>query len=193
MSYDFSTAEKTQTFDIIPAGTVVCLHLAVLAGDEGTPENAFVVTKTDLYQLVLECTVTEGEYAKRKIFHRLTMGAQPHVTMTEGQQKGVSISRSFIRSVLEAARGFSPTDESAEAISARKMESLFELDGLEVWCELGIEKGTGNYSDRNTIKKVLNAKAEGPKSAPKPAASVAQAAPLKAPPPKVAAKPSWAS
>lgn len=202
MSYDFSTAEKPQG-DMIPEKTVALLSFQVLAGDEHTKENAFVVTKTGLYQLVLEATVVEGDYARRKVWHRLTMGAQEGVEMTDGQKKGVSISGSFLRSLLEAARNIAPTDESPKAIAARKVDSIFELNGMEAWCEIGIEKGTGTFSDKNRINKVINALAApagGAKPAPaRPAAAspaatfAAGGSPAKPAAPAARPAASWAS
>lgn len=155
--YDYSTAERT-SFDLIPAKTVAPVRIALQSGDAGTPENAFAVTRTGLHQLVMECTITEGEFAKRKIFNRLTTGAQPGTQLTEGQEKGIAIGKAQIRAILEAARGFAPTDESPEAVAARKMQSIHELDGLEVWVEIGIEKGKDGYEDKNKIMKILPAK-----------------------------------
>jgi hypothetical protein len=194
MSYDFSTAEKPQG-ELIPDKTIALLNFQVLAGDEHTPENAFVVTKTGLYQLVLEATVVEGDYARRKVWHRLTMGAQSGVEMSEGQKKGVAISGSFLRSLLETARGVAPTDESPNAIAARKIDSLFEINGMEAWCEIGIEKGTGTFSDKNRINKIVNTVAAAPGAAQRPAAPAAArpAAPAKPAAPAARPSPSWAS
>lgn len=156
MTYDFSTAERNDSFDLIPNKTVAPVRVAVLAGDPGTPENAFAITKSGLHQLVLEFTITEGDFAKRKIWNRLTMGARPGTELTDGQQKAIAISGAFIRAMLEAGRNIAPTDESAPAIAARKMQSLFELDGLEFFVEIGIEKDkTGQYGDKNKIAKVM--------------------------------------
>ncbi|NBW07980.1 MAG: hypothetical protein EBR82_08130 [Caulobacteraceae bacterium] len=187
--YDYSTADRS-SFDLVPAKTQAPAIFAVRAGDQGTPENAFSVTRSGLYQLTLEATITEGEYAKRKIFHRITVGAAPGTQLTEGQEKGINIGKQFLRSLLEAGRGFAPTDESPQAIEARKMSSIFELDGLEAWIEVGIEVDkTGQYGDKNTIRRILPAKASeraagAPASAPvaaprTPARSAAPAAPAK--------------
>lgn len=157
--YDFSTAERSQS-DVIPAKTQAPIRVSVKGGDVGTPENAFTVTQSGLYMLNLECTVTEGEYAKRKFWPRLVFGVQPGAEATEGQGKAIAIAHSLIRSILEAARGYAPTDESAEAIAARKMDSIFELDGLELWVEIGVEQDKdGKYPAKNKIQKVLPVKA----------------------------------
>lgn len=163
--YDLNTAERS-TYDLIPAKTIVHALVNIRAGDSGTPENAFTVTRTGLYQLSLEFTVTEGEYARRKIFHRVTTGAQPGVSLSEGQEKGINIGKQFLRALLEAGRGFAPTDESPEAVAARRMDSIFEIDGLEVWAEVGVEVDKeGRYDDRNSIRKIMPVK-PGQKAAP---------------------------
>lgn len=174
MTYDYSTAEPS-SFDLIPAKTQASVICAVLAGDAGTPENCFAVTKSGLYQLVLELTVTDGPYARRKIWHRLTMGAQPGVDLSKGQQTGVDISKATLRAILEASRGFAPTDDTPKAVAARKMASLRELDGLEFGVEIGIEKDkTGQYDDKNKVVKIVPVTSHGrPAQQSAPAASVA--------------------
>lgn len=186
MSYDFSTAEKNTSFDVIPAKTVVPVRVSLIAGDAG-PDNVFTTTKSGLYQLVLDLTVTEGEFAKRKIWERLTMGARAGVEMSEGQKKGVQISHSTIRAMLEAAKGFAPTDESAAAVAARKIDSLNEIDGLEFWIEVGVEKSE-QYGDKNRMRKVIPHKASAPAGVPAKPAAIAPAAK-----PATANKPAWLS
>lgn len=168
MDFDFNTAERSTSGTLIPAGTQAPVVVNVKAGDPGTTDDSLIRTKSGLLQLVLEMTITEGEYSRRKVWHRLTMGAALGLTLTEGQQKAVSISRTFLRSLIEAMRGISPTDDSAAAMQARKIESLMDLDGAEVWVEIGIEKDkTGEYGDKNRITKIVHANAPGP-FAPKP-------------------------
>lgn len=192
MSYDFSSAEpNTGSFDIIPAKTVAPVRVAVLAGAEGTPENAYAITKSGLFQLVLECTITEGPFERRKIWHRLTMGAKPDVVMSDGQKKGVSISHSFIRSLLEAKAGISATDESAAAINARKINSLMDLNGIEAWVEIGVEPASGQFEAKNKINRVVQSPVNGaPAAITQTAAALTAATAAK---PVQTGKPSWAS
>lgn len=181
---DFNTAERVQS-SLIPAGTQAPVIVAIQAGDPGTPDECLVRTKSGLLQLILECTITEGEHVKRKVWHRLTMGAARGVTMTEGQEKGVAISRAFLRSFVEAMRGISPTDDSPAAMEARKIESVMDLNGAEIWVEIGVEKDkTGEYGDKNKIAKILNPAAKGEGKAAGAAAAPAKPAPAK--------KASWA-
>lgn len=154
MSYDFNDAKPAE-YEVIPAGTRARILLKVEAGDSGTPENCFRVTKGGLWQLVLQCIVLNGQYAKRQFWQRLTMGAEKGVTLTEGQQTGIAISGTMLRSILESARGFAATDDSPAAIKARQMSSLMELNNLEVEVEIGVEKGKDGYADKNKIAKVI--------------------------------------
>lgn len=200
MQYDYSNADQQKSqFDLIPNKSVVPVIVSIQKGDPGTPENAFKLTKSGLYQLRLELTVTEGDFAKRKIWHSLIMGAKPGIDLTEGQAKAVNISRASVRAFLEAGRGVSPTDESEKAINARKMETIFELEGLECWIEVGIEKGAKKedsdekYDDQNRVNKVMpwkdgQSKPGGGQQQMSLAPSQQTAAPSKA---KVT-KPSWA-
>jgi len=193
--YDFSNAARPQS-DLIPDKTQAPIRIAVKAGDYGSPENAFSITDKGFYMLNLECTVLEGEHAKRKFWPRYFFGAQDGVDLTEGQQKAVAITHSALRAILEAARGFAPTDESPDAVAARRMSSIFELDGLEIWVEIGVEVDKkGQYGDKNVIRKVIPVKAAPRAAAPaaRPAAAPAFAksgAPTIAP--SSAGKPAWA-
>jgi len=161
MNYDYSDAqEQKSTFDLIPNKSIVPVIVSIQAGDEDSPEHAMKKTKSGLWQLSLEFTVTEGDFERRKIWNRLTMGALPGVDMNDGQKKSVNIARGEIRAMLEAGRHFAPTDESEQAKASRRMETIFELEGLEFWIEVGIEKGGDKgdgtkYDDRNRVNKII--------------------------------------
>lgn len=151
---DLNTAD-TQS-ETIPDGETVHIRLALLYGDHGN-DNALTKSKSsDALMLSLEATVTEGKYARRKFWPRYYMGSSG-ARMTEGQETAVGISRKMLRAIVEAARGFAPTDETAAAIKARQLASLAEIDGMEVWCVTGIEKGTGGFDDKSVIKRVVSA------------------------------------
>ena len=171
MDFDFNTAQRsTSSNTLIPAGTQAPVIVHVQAGDPGTPDDCLVRTKSGLLQLVLEMTITEGDYARRKVWQRLTMGGSRGMTLTEGQEKAVSISRSFLRSLIEAMRNISPTDDSPAAMQARKINSLMDINGAEIWVEIGIEKDkTGEYGDKNKIAKIVHSGQSTPAPvAPKP-------------------------
>lgn len=194
--YDFSTAEGGGDFDLIPVGTTACVIAAVQAGDEGTPENAFKLTSTGLLMLRLEFTITEtpdGKFVGRKFWQSFILGASKGTQLTDGQEKAINIAKGLMRQILEAGRGYAPTDESDAAVEARKFDSVFELDGLEFWIDIGIDKSKDpQYSDQNKIKKVHavagSDEVEKATTTPKPAAPK-PAAPTRAAPPQRAAAP----
>jgi hypothetical protein len=182
--YDFSDAEASNgDFDLLPAGLTACVTTTVKAGDEDTPENAFKRTSTGLLMLQLEFTITEtedGKYVGRKFWQNLILGAVKGTQLTDGQEKAINIAKGTMRQILEAGRGYAPTDESEAAINARKFDSVFELDGLEFWIDVGVEKSKDpQYSDKNKIKKVhaVAGADETEKVAPKTAAKPAVAKP----------------
>lgn len=153
---DFNTAE-TQS-ETIPDNETVHVRLAFVYGDHGGAHgNELHKSKTsDLLMLRTEATVTEGKYARRKFWPGYFMGSVSG-ELTEGQQTAVGISRKMLRAIVEAARGVSPTDETPAAINARKLASLSELDGMEFWCVVGVEKGKGGFDDKSVIKRVIPA------------------------------------
>lgn len=177
MTYDFSDAKSNQ-FEVIPAGTQVPLRLNLLGGVDGTPENAFIVSKDgSLLMLSFECVVTDGQYAKRKIWWYMSFAPNKGATLTKGQNTAIDITRANIRAILEAARGYAPTDDSDAAMKSRTMKSVRELDGLEINVVLGVEKDA-QYGDKNKVMKIV------PHGMAKPATEAAPA--------KEAKKAAWA-
>jgi hypothetical protein len=193
--YDFSGAEGSDgDFDVLPAGLTACVTTTVKAGDEGTPENAFKITNTGLLMLQLEFTLIEtedGKFVGRKFWQNLLLGATKGTEISEGQQKAINIAKGTMRQILEAGRGYAPTDESEAAVEARKFDSVHELDGLEFWIDIGIDKSKDpQYSDKNKIKKIhaVTSADEVEKVPSKPASPAKSGAATKVTP----KKPGWA-
>lgn len=176
MTYDFSNAEPN-TFEVIPDGTTAPLLIKFINGD---PSDDLHATKDGSGRFAkLEVVVTEGQYAKRKFFLQYMLASTRKGADAEGHIKAIDISRSSLRSIVEAARGFAPTDESDKAVAARKLKAISDLDGMEFTGVIGIEKGTGGYQDRNTLKRVVPVGKAGEKKfdAAKEAASMRASAP----------------
>lgn len=188
---DFSGEEQGRSFDLLPDKTMAHIVLSLEPGKEGTPENAFTITGSGLLMLRLCATVTEGEFQGRKFWQNLILGAAKGTVPSEGQQKAINIARSLVRQLLEAGRGVEPTDQSPAAVAARTMTSVHEIDGLEMWVTIGIDKSKDpQYQDQNRIARVHPYK----KGASPPAGASGQAGSrgasrTQAAPPK---KPSWA-
>lgn len=150
MTYDFSDA-KPNDFECIPDNTTVPLIFKFIHGEHSDDLHP---TKDGRARMVKgELVVTEGQFAKRKIFLNLLVKTSDDED--EGHAKACEISRSTLRAIIEAARGYAPTDETPAAVKARQLAKISDLDGMEFWGVVGIEKGKGTYSDKNVLKRVL--------------------------------------
>ena len=116
---DFSNVQETK---LIPANTVAKARFTLKPGD--SPENPYLkVSRNGGTYLDGEFTITEGEYVKRKVFHKIGIS---------GNETWVEISQQINKNLLESANGISRFDKSPESDKHRKIESWSELDGLDV-------------------------------------------------------------
>lgn len=128
--YDFNTAEEQANFDIIPKGTIAKVILKIKAGGYNDPEQGWTggyatrSESSDAIYLNCEFVIMEGEYAKRKIWNMIGLYSEKNNNLW-GQ-----MGRSFIRSILNSAKGINGKDNSEAAQNARKINSFAELDGL---------------------------------------------------------------
>ncbi len=145
---DFNTA-KLQS-NLIPKGTIVKVKMAIKPGGY---ENWFTKSYTtgSIY-LNAEFTVTEGPYAKRKIFQ--IIGVKSGKASVEGEDTWGESGRSMLRSILESARNIHSNDTSEKAVIARKINSIADFNGLEFTAKVGIE-ADNRYGDRNRIDTII--------------------------------------
>jgi len=138
MSMDFNDAGPQQSggFEPIPEGTVapVRLHL------KGIKKSSKGATGLDIEYIVIA-----GPYTKKRAFSWTGVAGNG----SEGHNKMVDISKSFIRAALESAYGVNPADASPEARAARTLSDWEDLDGIEFVARFGIEAGT-DYTDAET-------------------------------------------
>lgn len=131
---------------LIPANTVAKARLSLRPGN--SPDDKYLkISRNGGTYLDCEFTITEGEYVKRKIFHRIGI---------TGNDTWVEISKRFIKNLLESANGLSRYDRSSDSEKFRKLESWGDLDGLEVLIKIGIEDG-GEFPDKNKVLAVITA------------------------------------
>jgi hypothetical protein len=155
-AFDFNTAEVATgggSGSPIPDGTVAPAVIAV-RGIKTSGKDARV------QGLDLEVTITAGPHKGRKAWKWAGIAGNG----SDGHNKMVSITRSLIRSILESAYGISSTDDSAEAMAARKISDWEDLSGLAFVARFGIEAGsdyvdgrsgdTVKGKDKNTISAV---------------------------------------
>ncbi len=147
---DFNDAEQQQSFELIPKGTLAKVRMTIKPGAYNDPEqgwNGGYATQsyeTGSVYLAAEFVILEGEYAKRKIWSNIGLHS------TNGPA-WANIGRSFIRAVLNSARGVRAQDNSPQAAAARRIEGLHDLDGIDFVARIDVEKD-GRGDMRNVVK-----------------------------------------
>ncbi|WP_341820846.1 hypothetical protein [Wolbachia endosymbiont (group A) of Myopa testacea] len=144
---DFNTA-KSQS-NLIPRGTMVKVKMAIKPG--GYEDWYTKSYTTGSIYLNAEFTVTEGPYAKRKIYQ--VIGIKSGKANVEREDVWGEMGRSMIRSILESARNIHPHDNSEKAILGRKLNSIADLNGLEFRTKVGIE--ADRHGEKNKIVMVI--------------------------------------
>ncbi|BET37080.1 hypothetical protein [Wolbachia pipientis] len=145
---DFNNAKLQSS--LIPKGITVKVKMAIKPGGY---ENWFTKSYTtgSIY-LNAEFTVTEGPYAKRKIFQ--IIGVKSGKASVEGEDVWGESGRSMLRSILESARNIHSNDSSEKAVIARKVNSIADFNGLEFTAKVGIE-ADNRYGNRNRIDTII--------------------------------------
>lgn len=163
--FDFAVEdyEAPMDFEIIPDGTEVRMK-ATEAEDKETASGGTMIAATFV--------IVAGEYKGRKIW--------TNFNIVNKSEKAQNFGRRMVAGWARAAG----------KPNAKDTDQLLEK---EFWCKLGVEKGTGQYKDKNVISSFLmpeGASSEAPKSEPAPAKP---ADTPRAEEPKPAAKPTPAS
>ena len=147
---DFNSSESQQSFDVIPNGTIAKVRMSIKPGGYNDPNQGWsggYATKNDAtgsVYLSCEFVILEGEYARRKIWGLIGLHSN------KGPEWG-NIGRSFIKAILNSARGFSESDNSASAQNARKIMGLADLDGMEFVAKITTKKDQ-NEDLKNEIR-----------------------------------------
>src|SRR5260370_1855495 len=150
MTLDFNTAGPQRNCGIIPADTIVTLHMTVRSGGAGDGGWLKRSKAGDSEALDCEFTVVDGEFAKRKFWTLFTVAGT-----TEGQATAADVSRRRLRAMLESARGIKPDDKSDAANAARRTERWGAFDGLRFIGRIGIEPAKENVKAKNTLAEVI--------------------------------------
>lgn len=135
---DFNNAEPQGAGggDVIPAGTVAPVRINLRG----------IKTSTSRAQgLDMEYTVIAGPFAKRKAWSWNGFNGNG----SDGHNKMVEITSSYLRALLESAYGVNPADDSPEAMAVRRLGDWQELDGVEFVARFEVEKGE-DFTDGRT-------------------------------------------
>jgi hypothetical protein len=147
---DFNNAESQQSFDVIPKGTIVPVRMTIKPGGFDDHNRGwaggYATHNQSSGSIYLNCefVITGGQYAKRKVWSLI--GLFSH----KGPEWG-NMGRSFVRSILNSARGLKDKDDSENAQRARRINGIGDLDGIEFLAKIDIEKDQ-HGEDKNTIK-----------------------------------------
>jgi len=150
MSMDFNNSENQSSFDLIPNNTLAKVRMSIKPGGYDDQNQGWVggyATKNDAtgsVYLSCEFVILEGEYAKRKVWGIIGLYSNKG---PEWENMG----RSFIKAILNSARGFSESDNSPAAQSARKINGIGDLDGIEFLAKITTKKDQ-NEELRNEIR-----------------------------------------
>ncbi len=150
MSMDFNNSENQSSFDLIPNNTLAKVRMSIKPGGYDDQNQGWVggyATRnenTGSIYLSCEFVILEGEYAKRKVWGIIGLYSN------KGPEWG-NMGRSFIKAILNSARGFSESDNSPAAQSARKINGIGDLDGIEVVAKITTKKDQ-NEELRNEIR-----------------------------------------
>jgi len=138
MTMDFNDAEPQSSGggEPIPKGTVAPVIVSLRTIKTG---------KTGAQGLDIEYTVTAGPYAKRKAWGWHGVAGNG----SDGHNKMVSITRSYIRAMIESAFGIDPADDSQDAMNGRRISDWQDLDGMEFVARFDVEEGS-DYVDQRT-------------------------------------------
>jgi hypothetical protein len=165
MSIDFNDANEQRADGVIPDGTYCGLRLEIRPGGENIEGCAeadlglFKLSQTsDAAYLVCELTVTSGPHAGRKVYQNFVVSGGK--LNEAGVSKAWNISKDTMRAMIDSAFGLDPKDMSDLTKKKRRMSGFRDLNGIEFFARLGVERGGetpdgGQYPDRNRIAHVV--------------------------------------
>lgn len=194
---DFNDAEDQREYALIPPKTLAKVIMAIRPGGYDDPSQGWTgcyatrSDKTGAIYLNAKFTILEGPFAKRVVFGLIGLSSPKGPEWTH-------IGRSFLRAILNSARGINPADNSPQAQSARRIKGFADLDGVEFVARIDVEKDQ-NGDDKNVIKAAIQpdhkeyaALMGQPMRTPSQASSAPTGTPLVSSAPAVPTRPAWA-
>jgi len=198
---DLNDAEEQREFALIPPKTLAKVIMAIRPGGYDDPSQGWTggyatrSDKTDAVYLNAKFTILEGPFAKRVVFGLIGLYSP------KGPEWS-NMGRSFLRAILNSARGIHPTDQTPQAQTARRIRGFADLDGVEFVVRIDVEKDQ-NGEDKNVVKAAIQpdskeyaalmgavSRAPVPTGGFSSSAPAAHAAPAAAP--AVSTRPTWA-
>ncbi len=150
---DFNDAEEQREFALIPPKTLAKVIMSIRPGGYDDPSQGWTggyatrSDKTGAVYLNAKFTILEGPFAKRVVFGLIGLYSPKGPDWT-------NMGRSFLRAILNSARGIHPADQTPQAQTARRIRGFADLDGVEFVVRIDVEKDQ-NGEDKNVVKAAI--------------------------------------
>jgi len=151
--FDFNSASEQTSFDLIPKGTLVRVRMTIKPGGFDDPSQGWTggyATRNDntgSVYLNCEFVVMDGEFARRKMWSLIGLHSP------KGPE-WANMGRTFVKAILNSARGVHPGDNSPAAQNARRISGFADLDGIEFLGKVDWDKDQ-NGQDKSVIKAAI--------------------------------------
>ena len=151
--FDFNSAAEQTSYDLIPKGTMVRVRMTIKPGGYDDPSQGWTggyatrSANTGSVYLNCEFVVLDGPFARRKMWSLIGLYS------TKGAE-WTNMGRTFIKAILNSARGINPTDNSPAAQNARRISGFSDLEGIEFLGKVDWEKDQ-NGQDKCVIKSAV--------------------------------------
>ncbi len=151
--FDFNSAAEQSSYDLIPKGTMVRVRMTIKPGGYDDPSQGWTggyatrSANTGSVYLNCEFVVLDGPFARRKMWSLIGLYS------TKGAE-WTNMGRTFIKAILNSARGINPTDNSTAAQNARRISGFSDLEGIEFLGKVDWEKDQ-NGQDKCVIKSAV--------------------------------------
>lgn len=151
--FDFNSAAEQSSYDLIPKGTVVRVRMTIKPGGYDDPSQGWTggyatrsMTTGSVY-LNCEFVVLDGPFARRKMWSLIGLYSAKGAEWT-------NMGRTFIKAILNSARGINPNDSSPAAQNARRISGFADLEGIEFVGKVDRDKDQ-NGQDKCVIKSAV--------------------------------------
>lgn len=151
--FDFNSAAEQSSYDLIPKGTVVRVRMTIKPGGYDDPSQGWTggyatrsMTTGSVY-LNCEFVVLDGPFARRKMWSLIGLYSAKGAEWT-------NMGRTFIKAILNSARGINPNDSSPAAQNARRISGFADLEGIEFVGKVDWDKDQ-NGQDKCVIKSAV--------------------------------------
>lgn len=151
--FDFNSAAEQSSYALIPKNSLVRVRMTIKPGGYDDPSQGwtggFATRSVSTGSVYLNCefVVLDGPFARRKMWSLIGLHSAKGAEWT-------NMGRTFIKAILNSARGINPNDSSPAAQNARRISGFADLEGIEFLGKVDWEKDQ-NGEDKCVIKSAI--------------------------------------